>query len=127
MSAYYCQGPLCDPEGRAVSDRDPGVPEREAELIRGGQLYMCRACAAEQLRSDVMEIGYLIARLSRDADDYAAAGLLPDALEAQINSLVDVAKAIRDSCGRWQIDQAERDLADRRARLTGPMVIKAAS
>lgn len=92
MSAYYCQGPLCDPEGRAVSDRDPSVPEREAELIRGGQLYMCRACAAEQLRSDVMEIGYLIARLSRDADDYAAAGLLPDALEAQINALVDAAK-----------------------------------
>lgn len=96
MSAYYCQGPLCDPEGRAVSDRDPGVPEREAELIRGGQLYMCRACAAEQLRSDVMEIGYLIARLSRDADDYAAAGLLPDELEAQINALADVAKAIAD-------------------------------
>lgn len=94
MSAYYCQGPLCDPEGRAVSDRDPGVPEREAELIRGGQLYMCRACAAEQLRSDVMEIGYLIARLSRDADDYAAAGLLPDALEAQINALVDAAKTL---------------------------------
>lgn len=94
MTTYYCQGSLCNPEGRAVSDRDPGIPEREAELIRGGQLYMCRACAAEQLRSDVMEIGYLIARLSRDADDYAAAGLLPDALEAQINSLVDVAKAI---------------------------------
>lgn len=94
MSAYYCQGPLCDPEGRAVSDRDPGVPEREAELIRGGQLYMCRACAAEQLCSDVMEIGYLIARLSRDADDYAAAGLLPDALEAQINALVDAAKQL---------------------------------
>lgn len=94
MSAYYCQGPLCDPEGRAVSDRDPGVPEREAELIRGGQLYMCRACAAEQLRSDVMEIGYLIARLSRDADDYAAAGLLSDALEAQINALADAAKGL---------------------------------
>lgn len=94
MSAYKCQGPLCDPEGRAVSDRDPGIPEREAELIRGGQLYMCRACAAEQLRSDVMEIGYLIARLSRDADDYAAAGLLPDALEAQINALVDAAKQL---------------------------------
>lgn len=94
MSAYYCQGPLCDPEGRAVSDRDPGVPEREAELIRGGQLYMCRACAAEQLRSDVMEISYLIARLSRDADDYAAAGLLPGDLEAQINALVDAAKQL---------------------------------
>lgn len=94
MSAYYCQGPLCDPEWRAVSDRDPGIPEREAELIRGGQLYMCRACAAEQLRSDVMEIGYLIARLSRDADDYAAAGLLSDDLEAQINSLVDAAKGL---------------------------------
>lgn len=95
MTTYYCQGGLCgDPEGRAVSDRDPGVPEREAELIRGGQLYMCRACAAEQLRSDVMEIGYLIARLSRDADDYAAAGLLPDALEAQINALVDAAKQL---------------------------------
>lgn len=97
MSTYYCQGGLCgDPEGRAVSDHDPGVEEREAELISGGQLYMCRACAAEQLRSDVMEISYLIARLSRDADDYAAAGLLPDALEAQINALADVAKAIAD-------------------------------
>lgn len=95
MTIYFCQGGLCgDPEGRAVSDHDPGVEEREAELISGGQLYMCRACAAEQLRSDVMEIGYLIARLSRDADDYAAAGLLPDALEAQINALADVAKAI---------------------------------
>ena len=53
MTTYYCQGPLCDPEGRAVSDRDPGVPEREAELIRGGQLYMCRACAAERLAGDI--------------------------------------------------------------------------
>lgn len=94
MSAYYCQGPLCDPEGRAVSDRDPGIPEREAELIRGGQLYMCRACAAEQLRSDVMEIGYLIARLSRDADDYAAAGLLSDDLESHINALADATKGL---------------------------------
>lgn len=94
MSAYKCQGPLCDPEGRAVSDRDPGVPEREAELIRGGQLFMCQTCAAEQLRSDVMEISYLVARLSRDADDYAAAGLLPDELEAQINALADVAKSL---------------------------------
>lgn len=94
MSTYYCQGPLCDPEGRAVSDRDPGIPEREAELIRGGQLYMCRACAAEQLRSDVMEIGYLIARLSRDADDYAAAGLLSDDLESHINALADAAKGL---------------------------------
>lgn len=92
MTTYYCQGPLCGPEGRAVSDRDPGVPEREAELIRGGQLYMCRACAAEQLRSDVMEISYLIARLTRDADDYAAAGLLPDDLEAQINALTEAVK-----------------------------------
>lgn len=95
MTTYYCQGGPCgDPEGRAVSDRDPGVPEREAELIRGGQLYMCRACAAEQLCSDVMEIGYLIARLTRDADDYAAAGLLSDGLEAWINALADVAKTL---------------------------------
>lgn len=93
MSAYYCQGPLCgNPEGHAVSDRE--VPGREAELIRGGQLFMCQTCAAEQLRSDVMEISYLIARLSRDADDYAAAGLLPDALEAQINALADAAKGL---------------------------------
>lgn len=110
MSAYYCQGPLCDPEGRAVSDRDPGVPEREAELIRGGQLYMCRACAAEQLRSDVIEISYLIARLSRDADDYAAAGLLPDALEAQINALAAV-----HATGLAFIDQMPSDLIDRHA------------
>lgn len=117
MSAYYCQGPLCDPEGRAVSDRDPGVPEREAELIRGGQLYMCRACAAEQLRSDVMEIGYLIARLSRDADDYAAAGLLSDALEAQINALVDAAKQLT----------ADDEPTERLGTLDGHSLIRSAS
>lgn len=93
MTTYYCQGPLCgNPEGNAVSDRE--VPGREAELIRGGRLFMCQTCAAEQLRSDVMEISYLIARLSRDADDYAAAGLLPDSIEAQINALVDAAKSL---------------------------------
>lgn len=42
-------------------------------------------------------------------------------------ALAEHVDTIRDSCGRWQIDQAERDLADRRARLNGPMVIKAAS
>lgn len=94
MSAYYCQGPLCDPEGRAVSDRDPGIPEREAELIRGGQLYMCRACAADTLAEQVAEITHSIRDLTRDADDYAAAGLLGDALEAQINALADVAKGL---------------------------------
>lgn len=94
MSTYYCQGPLCDPEGRAVSDRDPGVPEREAELIRGGQLYMCRACAADNLAEQVAEIAHSIRDLTRDADDYAAAGLLSDALETRINALADVAKTL---------------------------------
>lgn len=95
MTTYYCQGGLCgDPEGRAVSDHDPGVEEREAELISGGQLFRCKGCAAEHLSGGVTEISYLIARLSRDADDYAAAGLLPDALEAQINALADVAKQL---------------------------------
>lgn len=42
-------------------------------------------------------------------------------------ALAEHVDTIRDSCGRWQIDQAERDLADRRARLNDPMVIKAAS
>lgn len=94
MTTYYCQGPLCNPEGRAVSDRDPGVPEREAELIRGGWLNLCGPCAADNLAEQVAEIGHSIRDLTRDADDYAAAGLLPDELEAQINALADVAKTL---------------------------------
>lgn len=83
MSAYRCLS--C-----GVSERR--VPEREAELIRGGWLNLCRNCAADTLAEQVAEIGHSIRDLSRDADDYAAAGLLPDALEAQINALVDAAK-----------------------------------
>lgn len=94
MSAYYCQGPLCAPEGRAVSDRDPGVPEREAELIRGGWLNLCGSCAADNLAEQVAEIEHSIRDLTRDADDYAAAGLLPDKLESQINALADAAKQL---------------------------------
>lgn len=85
MSAYRCLS--C-----GVSERR--VPAREAELIRGGWLNLCATCAADTLAEQVAEIEHSIRDLSRDADDYAAAGLLPDALEAQINSLVDVAKSI---------------------------------
>lgn len=85
MSAYRCLS--C-----GVSERR--VPAREAELIRGGWLNLCGSCAADNLAEQVAEIAHSIRDLTRDADDYAAAGLLPDALEAQINSLVDVAKAI---------------------------------
>lgn len=84
MSAYKCLS--CD-----VSERR--VPEREAELIRGGWLNLCRNCAADNLAEQVAEIARSIRDLSRDADDYAAAGLLGDALEAQINALADVAKS----------------------------------
>lgn len=85
MSAYRCLS--C-----GVSERR--VPEREAELIRGGWLNLCRNCAADTLAEQVAEIVHSIRDLSRDADDYAAAGLLPDALEAQINALADVAKGL---------------------------------
>lgn len=87
MSAYKCLS--C-----GVSERR--VPEREAELIRGGWLNLCRNCAADNLAEQVAEIVHSIRDLTRDADDYAAAGLLPDALEAQINALVDVAKGLAD-------------------------------
>lgn len=85
MSTYRCLS--C-----GVSERR--VPEREAELIRGGWLNLCGSCAADTLAGQVAEIAHSIRDLTRDADDYAAAGLLPDALEAQINSLVDVAKQL---------------------------------
>lgn len=85
MSAYKCLS--C-----GVSERR--VPAREAELIRGGWLNLCGSCAADNLAEQVTEITHSIRDLSRDADDYAAAGLLPDALESHINALVDVAKAI---------------------------------
>lgn len=85
MSAYRCLS--C-----GVSERR--VPEREAELIRGGWLNLCGPCAADNLAEQVAEIAHSIRDLSRDADDYAAAGLLPDALEAQINALVDAAKQL---------------------------------
>lgn len=85
MSAYKCLS--C-----GVSERR--VPEREAELIRGGWLNLCGTCARDNLAEQVAEITHSIRDLSRDADDYAAAGLLPDALEAQINALADVAKSL---------------------------------
>lgn len=85
MSAYKCLS--C-----GVSERR--VPEREAELIRGGWLNLCGSCAADTLAEQVAEITHSIRDLSRDADDYAAAGLLPDALEAQINALADAAKQL---------------------------------
>jgi len=85
MSAYKCLS--C-----GVSERR--VPEREAELIRGGWLNLCGPCAADTLAEQVAEIGRAIRDLTRDADDYAAAGLLGDALEAQINALADVAKSL---------------------------------
>lgn len=85
MSAYKCLS--C-----GVSERR--VPECEAELIRGGWLNLCGPCAADNLADQVAEIGRSIRDLSRDADDYAAAGLLSDALEAQINALVDAAKQL---------------------------------
>lgn len=85
MSAYRCLS--C-----GVSERR--VPEREAELIRGGWLNLCRNCAADTLAEQVAEIVHSIRDLTRDADDYAAAGLLPDALETQVNALADVAKSI---------------------------------
>lgn len=87
MSTYRCLS--C-----GVSERR--VPAREAELIRGGWLNLCRNCAADTLAEQIAEIAHSIRDLTRDADDYAAAGLLSDALEAQINALVDVAKAIAD-------------------------------
>lgn len=85
MSTYRCLS--C-----GVSERR--VPEREAELIRGGWLNLCTTCARDNLAEQVAEIAHSIRDLSRDADDYAAAGLLPGDLEAQINALADVAKAI---------------------------------
>ena len=85
MSAYKCLS--C-----GVSERR--VPEREAELIRGGWLNLCGSCAADNLAEQVTEIAHAIRDLSRDADDYAAAGLLGDALEARINALADVAKSL---------------------------------
>lgn len=87
MSTYRCLS--C-----GVSERR--VPAREAELIRGGWLNLCRNCAAGTLAEQIAEIVHSIRDLTRDADDYAAAGLLPDELEAQINALADVAKAIAD-------------------------------
>lgn len=92
MSAYKCLS--C-----GVSERR--VPEREAELIRGGWLNLCGPCAADNLAEQVAEITHSIRDLSRDADDYAAAGLLPDALEAQINALADVAKSFDACWGPW--------------------------
>ena len=85
MSAYKCLS--C-----GVSERR--VPAREAELIRGGWLNLCGTCAADNLAEQVAEIAHSIRDLTRDADDYAAAGLLPDELEARINALVDVAKTL---------------------------------
>lgn len=85
MSAYKCLS--C-----GVSERR--VPEREAELIRGGWLNLCGTCATDNLVEQVAEIGRSIRDLTRDADDYAAAGLLPDALESQINALADAAKQL---------------------------------
>lgn len=85
MSAYKCLS--C-----GVSERR--VPAREAELIRGGWLNLCGSCAADTLAEQVAEIAHSIRDLSRDADDYAAAGLLSDALEAQVNALADVAKTL---------------------------------
>lgn len=82
MSAYKCLS--C-----GVSERR--FPEREAELIRGGWLNLCGSCAADTLAEQVAEIAHSIRDLTRDADDYAAAGLLSDGLEAQINALADVA------------------------------------
>lgn len=84
MSAYKCLS--C-----GVSERR--VPEREAELIRGGWLNLCATCAADNLAEQVAEITHSIRDLSRDADDYAAAGLLPDELEAQINALTEAVKS----------------------------------
>lgn len=85
MSAYKCLS--C-----GVSERR--VPAREAELIRGGWLNLCATCAADTLAEQVAEIEHSIRDLSRDADDYAAAGLLSDDLESHINALADAAKAI---------------------------------
>lgn len=85
MSAYRCLS--C-----GVSERR--VPEREAELIRGGWLNLCATCARDNVVEQVAEIVHSIRDLTRDADDYAAAGLLGDALEAQINALADVAKGL---------------------------------
>lgn len=84
MSAYKCLS--C-----GVSERR--IPEREAELIRGGWLNLCATCAADNLAEQVAEITHSIRDLSRDADDYAAAGLLPDELEAQINALTEAVKS----------------------------------
>lgn len=84
MSAYKCLS--C-----GFSERR--VPEREAELIRGGWLNLCGDCAADTLTEQVAEIAHSIRDLTRDADDYAAAGLLPDALEAQINALTEAVKS----------------------------------
>lgn len=88
MSAYRCLS--C-----GVSERR--VPAREAELIRGGWLNLCGSCAADTLAEQVAEIVHSIRDLTRDADDYAAAGLLSDGLEAWINALADVAKSF-DAC-----------------------------
>lgn len=85
MSVYRCL---------SCGDSERRFPEREAELIRGGWLNLCGDCAADNLAEQVVEIAHSIRDLTRDADDYAAAGLLPDELEAQINALVDVAKQL---------------------------------
>lgn len=84
MSAYKCLS--C-----GVSERR--VPEREAELIRGGWLNLCGSCAADNLAEQVAEITHSIRDLTRDTDDYAAAGLLGDALESRINALTEAVKS----------------------------------
>lgn len=85
MSAYRCL---------SCGVSECRVPAREAELIRGGWLNLCRNCAADNLAEQVAEIANSIRDLSRDADDYAAAGLLSDDLESHINALADAAKGL---------------------------------
>lgn len=109
MSTYRCLS--C-----GVSERR--VPAREAELIRGGWLNLCRNCAADNLAEQVAEIANSIRDLSRDADDYAAAGLLPGDLEAQINALVDAAKQLTTDDEPTERLGTLDDLIDRLADLT---------
>lgn len=85
MTTYRCL--VCGTSARRL-------PDREADLLTSSWLSACGLCAARQLAETVEGILHDIRDMSRDADDYADAGLLPDELEAQINALADVAKSL---------------------------------
>ena len=68
-------------------------PVEEADLINSAAEGWCRSCAQTALRGQVAIILDAIDALRRESDDYMGR-LRDDALEAQINALVDVAKTL---------------------------------